>query len=198
VIVIVVPPVVRPQVGEIELIVGGSGADWNGSAFEVPPSVVTVTLIVPIGIVGVTNNTLVAVAEPTGSELKPKLTDVTVARFVPVIVTGVPPVYGPELGEIEVIVGGGGRYWNDSGFEVPPGVVSTTLAGPGLPAGVQRQRVPAFDAVTEVAATPPTVTEVVPARFTPEDRDRRSAVGRARVRGDRGDDRRRRHILERQ
>ena len=39
--------------------------------------------------------------------LVPSTVTVAPVKFVPVMVTTVPPLVGPEVGEIEVIVGGG-------------------------------------------------------------------------------------------
>jgi hypothetical protein len=50
---------------------------------------------------------------------------------------------------------------------VPPGVVTDTEVAPAAPAGVNAVTVVAFTTVTEVAATPPIVTSVVPDKFVP-------------------------------
>ena len=50
---------------------------------------------------------------------------------------------------------------------VPLGVVTRTLAGPALPAGVVAVMVVAFTTVTAVAAVPPIVTAVVPMKSLP-------------------------------
>jgi hypothetical protein len=52
-------------------------------------------------------------------------------------------------------------------FAVPPGVVTATDFMPAALAGVTAVTVVAFTTLTEVAATPPTVTAVVPVRFVP-------------------------------
>jgi hypothetical protein len=72
-----------------------------------PPGLVTVTvtaLAVPAGVVAVicvalTTTTFVAA-------LLPKVTVAPVAKFVPAIVTGVPPAVGPLFGETLLTVGG--------------------------------------------------------------------------------------------
>ena len=51
---------------------------------------------------------------------------------------------------------------------VPPGVVTSTLAVPALPAGVVAVMVVAFTTVTAVAAVPPMVTAVAPVKPVPE------------------------------
>ena len=50
---------------------------------------------------------------------------------------------------------------------VPPGVVTSTLAVPALPAGVVAVIVVAFTTVTAVAAVPPIVTAVAPINPVP-------------------------------
>nr|WP_229797586.1 hypothetical protein [Jeongeupia chitinilytica] len=70
----------------------------------VPPGVVTLMLTVPepAGDVAVTDVEVVAVIEPV---LLPNLTKVAPERLVPLIVTLVPPVLGPEVGETDPNVG---------------------------------------------------------------------------------------------
>ena len=70
-----------------------------------PAGVVTVTLTVPLPAGEVA---LMEVAELTvkvEAGVLPNLTDVAPVRFVPVMVTAVPPAAGPELGEMPVIAG---------------------------------------------------------------------------------------------
>ena len=50
---------------------------------------------------------------------------------------------------------------------VPPGVVTTTLAAPALPAGVVAVMVVEFTTVKTVAAVPPIVTAVAPVKLVP-------------------------------
>ena len=49
----------------------------------------------------------------------------------------------------------------------PYGVVSATFAAPAAPDGVTAVTVVALTTTTEVAALPPTLTELVPVRFVP-------------------------------
>ena len=68
---------------------------------------VTVTSTVPTepaGAVAVIVVALVTLNEDAG--LPPMVTAVAPVRLVPVIVTEVPPIIGPAVGEIPVIVGG--------------------------------------------------------------------------------------------
>ena len=105
----------------------------------------------------------------------PNFTAVTPVNPVPVIVTVVPLVAGPLVGEIPVMVG---AYVNWSAAEValvPPGVVTVTSTVP-VPAGDFMVRevdevtdkpvpavVPNFTAVAPVNPVPVTVTVVPPA-----------------------------------
>jgi hypothetical protein len=52
-------------------------------------------------------------------------------------------------------------------FAVPPGVVIDTVLPPAVPAGVTAVTVVELTTLTEVAATPPIVTELAPVRFVP-------------------------------
>ena len=52
-------------------------------------------------------------------------------------------------------------------FAVPPGLVIDTVVAPAVPAGVTAVTVVALTTLTEVAATPPIVTELAPVRFVP-------------------------------
>ena len=73
---------------------------------DVPPAVVTVTSTVPTLPAGLT--AVICVSELTVNELatvEPNWMPVAPMKFVPVIVTDVPPLVGPALGPINVIVG---------------------------------------------------------------------------------------------
>jgi len=74
-----------------------------------PPVVVTVTSTVPrpVGAGTVMELALFTVNGVAGLA-GPKFTPVTPLKFVPVIVTDVPPVVVPEVGLSPVTVGGGG------------------------------------------------------------------------------------------
>ena len=107
VIVIAVPPAVEPEVGDTEEIVGTTYVNAF-VAVAVPPGVVTATLFaptVPAGVTAVmlveeTTTTLVAATPPTVTLVAP-------VKSQPVIVIGVPPAVGPDIGVIDVIVGCG-------------------------------------------------------------------------------------------
>jgi len=72
----------------------------------VPPGVVTVTSIAPTAPAGLVAVMLVALITVTlVAATPPKLTPVAPVKFVPVIVTLVPPAAGPLAGLTEVTVG---------------------------------------------------------------------------------------------
>jgi hypothetical protein len=73
----------------------------------VPPGVVTVTSIVPAVPAGLVTVIWVALFTVIPVPLvAPNWTAVAPVKFVPVIVTAVPPVVGPLVGVIPVMVGG--------------------------------------------------------------------------------------------
>ena len=80
--------------------------NWSADEVaEVPPTVVTVTSTVPVpagdvAVIWVAEFTVKPVAG-----VAPKLTAVAPLKFVPVIITDVPPEVGPAVGEIDVTVG---------------------------------------------------------------------------------------------
>jgi hypothetical protein len=104
----------------------------------VPPAVVTVRSTVPavpagaVAVIWVALFTVKVVAL-----VPPNWTAVAPVKFVPVIVTAVPPVVVPLVGVIPVMVGAEATYVNRSagpvGVVVPPAVtvISTNPAEPG-------------------------------------------------------------------
>jgi hypothetical protein len=73
-----------------------------------PPGVVTRTFTVPAACAGV--RAVIVVSSTTTTfvaSLPPNMTSGAPVKFVPVMVTCVPPRVGPLPGEIEVTVGGG-------------------------------------------------------------------------------------------
>ncbi len=103
-IVTLVPPVAGPDVG-LTLLTVGTYANCVGE-FAVPPAVVTETVTAPAacaGAVAVICVALLTVKLVAG--VLPKVTAVAPVRFVPVIVTLVPPVVGPDVGLMLVTVG---------------------------------------------------------------------------------------------
>jgi hypothetical protein len=97
----------------------------------------------------------------------PKVTDAPDAKFVPVIVTDVPPAMGPLLGDRFVMVGGA-TYVNPlAKLPLWPPTVTDTVAEPAVPAGVVAVIVVLLTTVTFVAAAPPIVTVAPDAKFVP-------------------------------
>jgi hypothetical protein len=80
-----------------------------GTAELVPPDVDTIMLTFPAACAGVENVSEVVeftVTEAAGIVVPPKVTDVLPAtKFMPVIVTLVPPAVGPNAGVSDVAVG---------------------------------------------------------------------------------------------
>jgi hypothetical protein len=135
VIVTGVPPAVGPALGTTELTVGSAmNVNWSaGEVAEVPPAVVTVTSTVPTASAG--EVVVISVSETTVNDaagVAPKWTDVAPVKWVPVIVTGVPPPLGPDVGAMEVTVGTSAKVkWSaDETTEVPPVVVTVTSTVP--------------------------------------------------------------------
>ena len=105
-----VPPLVLPEVGEIAVTVGAN-ALYVYPLFNVPlceSVLVTTTLTIPaacaevVAVIEVELTTVTLVAA-----VPPKLTVAPDEKPVPVIVTDVPPLVLPEVGEMAVTVGAG-------------------------------------------------------------------------------------------
>jgi len=132
--------------------------------------VVTTTLRTPADPAGINAVICVAVTVGLVTGLPPMVT-VAPVKFVPVIVSGVPPEVGPEVGLIEAIVGSDALvYVNAPGLvAVPPGVVTATALAPAVAeAGVTAETCVGEINTSPVAVTPPTVTLLALARFVPE------------------------------
>jgi len=80
---------------------------------EVPPALVTVTFTIPALPAGVLATRVLPVSLMMLAAVVPKATVavLVVPRFVPVIVTIVPPNTGPEVG-LTLVTLGAGRYVN--------------------------------------------------------------------------------------
>jgi hypothetical protein len=135
VIVTGVPPAVGPALGATELTVGSAmNANWSaGEVAEVPPAVVTVTSTIPTAWAG--EVVVISVSETTVKEpaaVVPKSTVVAVVNPVPVMVTGIPPAVGPDVGATEVTVGRAAKKnWSLALVgEVPIGLVTVTSTVP--------------------------------------------------------------------
>lgn len=133
----------------------------------VPPAVVTATATAPADPAGVVTVIDVGVAVFTVAVTPPKVTDVGEERFVPVMVTTVPPAIGPEGGEIDEIFGGA-MYLNPKRVVTVVATSDDVTAIVTAPAadlgGVVTVIEEDVDAVT-VAVVPSKVTDVGEARF---------------------------------
>src|SRR5271154_6924338 len=103
----------------------------------VPPTVVTVTLTVPVpdGLVAVMDD---GESATTVAALDPNMTALAPVSSVPVIVTEVPPPVGPLEGLTEVTVGTATYVKSSAGLAklVPPAVVTVTSTLPAAPPGL--------------------------------------------------------------
>ena len=70
-----------------------------------PPAVVTVTVTAPTEPAGAVIFMVVAAFVSMVAELLPNVTEVALARLVPVMLTFAPAVVGPATGEMLLIVG---------------------------------------------------------------------------------------------
>jgi hypothetical protein len=99
--------------------------------------------------------------------LLPKITVAPAAKFVPVIVTAVPPAVVPVFGETLVTVGEA-TYVNPlAKLPACPFTVTVTVTAPALPAGVVAVICVPLTTTTFVAAVPPIVTVAPAAKFVP-------------------------------
>ena len=112
--------------------------------------------------VALTTTTFVASTPPIVTLLAP-------VKLVPVIVNGVPPLVGPEVGETLVMVGAAGVINSNAlGLvAVPPGVVTVILFAPAVPLGVFAVTEVLDTTRMSVAATPPTVTLLASEKLVP-------------------------------
>ena len=136
-----------------------------------PTVVVTVTLTlpaVPAGVTAVRELALTKVTFVAGAV--PKSTVAPRAKLVPVMVTVVPPVAGPDEGLTPVTVGAPKRYVKraaDEGTEVPEVVVTVTETVPAVPAGDTAANDVALLKVTPVAGIEPKYTVAPLAKLLP-------------------------------
>lgn len=125
-IVTVVP--ITPDVGEMEVIVGGAGGNVtvNIGPLAVPSGFVTATipLVAPVGTIKINSVELFTLKETFNPF---NVTLVTVVKLVPLTVTIVPT--NPDVGLIDVIVGGvGGNVTVKTGpLALPSGFVTDTI-----------------------------------------------------------------------
>ena len=102
-----VPPAVAPDVGEMDVIVGGgTNVNWSAELVElVPYVVVTVMLTVPADSAG--DMAVMESGEFTVTAVAVTLPKSTVeedVKLAPVIVTEVPPLAGPDEGLTPITV----------------------------------------------------------------------------------------------
>lgn len=117
---------------------------------------------------GVNAVMLVAVFAVMVAAAPPIVTPVAADKFVPVMVTAVPPAIGPDVGLSPVTVGAAAYVYPPVRVALPPAVVTSTVAVPADPAGVTAVRLlPSAATTTFVAALPPRVTPVAPVRLLP-------------------------------
>jgi hypothetical protein len=111
-------------------------------------------------VVAFTTTTLLAAVPPN-------VTVAPAAKFVPVIVTPVPPVVGPLVGLTLLTVGATTYVYPFARLPLCPFTVTVTVTAPALPAGVVAVIVVAFTTTTFVAAVPPNVTVAPATKFVP-------------------------------
>src|SRR5258705_249091 len=100
-----------------EMAVGVTYVNAFGSVALCVSTFVTVTVTTPAACVGVVAVIVVALTTITlVAALPPRLSVAPARKLVPVTVTAVPPVVGPDTGATLVTVGAGNRY-------VKPGVI---------------------------------------------------------------------------
>jgi hypothetical protein len=111
----VAPPLVLPVVRVNEVMVGGP-MKVNSLLVPdvaVPPTVVTCTLTEPADCALVLAVMVVEfVTWRVAAVVEPNLTLVAPVKLVPVMTTVVPPVYGPEVGASDVMVGAATKVYS--------------------------------------------------------------------------------------
>lgn len=168
VIVTVVEPVAGPLTGETDEIVGTAKYVNPPVLVGEPPGVVRTMSrapAVPDGVTAVTEVALTTTSDVT--DAPPIVTPVVPVKFVPVMVTLVPPAIGPLKGDTEVIVGIPKYVKPAVAVTEPPAPVRITFAAPAALAGVTTVTEVALTFVTDVPTVPPNVTLVVSVRFVP-------------------------------
>ena len=145
--------------------------NWSAALVALAAPVVTVTSTVPepAGAVAVIVVSLLTLNNVAG--MAPKFTADAPVKFVPVIVTDVPPAVEPDGGLRPVTVGGGGGVYVNWSLElmalVPWPVVTVTSTAPRIPAGAVALMVLSFCTAYVVAAMPPKFTADAPVKFVP-------------------------------
>jgi len=120
----------------------------------------------PAGVVAVIVVLFTTVTPVAG--VPPNVTVAPATKFVPVIVTAVPPSVVPLFGVTPVTVGAPAYVYPLARLPLSPLLfVAATVTAPALPAGVVAVITVALTTVTFVAAAPPNVTVVPEAKFVP-------------------------------
>ena len=129
---------------------------------------VTVTVTAPVAPAGVVAVIDVALTTVTPvAAVEPNFTVAPVAKFVPVIVTAVPPATGPLFGDTLVTVGGAAYVYPLARVPLCPLTVTVTVTAPAVPAGVVAVIDVALTTVTFVAEALPNVTVAPVTKFVP-------------------------------
>ena len=145
--------------------------NWSPALVALVDPVVTVTSTVPepagaVAVIVVSLLTLNNVAATV-----PKFTALAPVKFVPVIVTDVPPAVEPDDGLTPVTVGAGGGVYVNWSLElvalVPWPVVTVTSTAPRIPAGAVALIDVALLTVNVVAAMRPNFTALAPVKLVP-------------------------------
>ena len=130
---------------------------------------VTVTVTAPVAPAGVVAVIVVPFTITTFvADALPNFTVAPAAKFVPVIVTAVPPDVEPLFG-LTLLTVGAAAYVNPLVRLplCPPVFVTVTVTDPAAPAGVVAVIVVPFTTTTFVAAVPPNVTPAPLKKFVP-------------------------------
>ena len=169
VIVTEAPPAVDPVFGPTLLTVGGATYVNPFTRFPLCAPTVTVTATAPALPAGVA--AVIVVLFVTTTFVAAALPNVTVApdaKFVPVIVTAVPPAVDPVFGLTLLTVGATTYVYPFVRLPLcEPRLVTVTVTAPTLPAGVVAVIVVPLTTTTFVAAVPPNVTVAPVAKFDP-------------------------------
>jgi hypothetical protein len=162
-------PAVNGPIVTFKLVAAGTPTKVKADDFvTVPVGPAKVTATRPALLAGVVTTADVAVFDTTVPALDPNVTEFTYARFVPVIVTCVPPAIAPAIADRDVTVGAAAKVKALVFVTEPPGVVTITDTAVALAtfAGVDTTSEESdLDAI--VPAVPPNVTEVACAKFVP-------------------------------
>ena len=133
------------------------------------PLTVTFTVTAPAAFAGVVAMIVVLfVTDTFVAAATPNITVAPAPKFVPVIVTALPPAVGPALGDTLLTVGMT-TYVKPFVSEplCAPGLVTVTVTAPTLPAGVVALICVPLVTTTFVAVAAPNVTVAPAAKFVP-------------------------------